>query len=344
LPHDSGDRENPVSAAGPQYIGIQAPGKLTRLGWEIPENLSREEWIKAGKLLNKTEAALQFWIGDWWNHGDRKWGGGRALAEEAGVNYNTVTNYASICRAFDFSRRREDLSFTHHAEAIAAPEEHRQDYLERAAKENWSTRKLGATIRFEKAAAKTRTVAFDASAIGKYAVIYADPPWRYEHAPDGGARDAVEAHYPTMSLEEICTLPVAEIAADDSVLFMWTTCPKAAEAHKVLGAWGFDYRTQFVWVKPSVGLGYYVRVRHEILLIARRGELPVPAAANRPDSVIEAPRRAHSEKPDVVYKIIDQMYPGIPKIELFARGSLPVGWDAWGNQVVTTVKFQDDDG
>jgi N6-adenosine-specific RNA methylase IME4 len=335
LPHDSGERESPVSAAGPTNIRIQAPGTLTRSGWIIPENLSREECIEAGKLLNKAEAAVQWWAGDLLLYADRKWGDGRALAEEAGFNYNTMTNYASICRAFDFSRRREDLSFTHHAEAIAAPEEHRQSYLERAAKEGWSTRKLAATISFEKAAAKTTAVAFDASAIGKYTVIYADPPWRYDHGPGGDPNRSIESKYPTMELDEICALPVNEIAADDSILFMWVTAPKVYESGSVLDAWGFEYRTNFTWVKDKIGTGYFNRNKHEHLFIARRGEgLPVPAPENRLPSVIDAPRRAHSEKPEVVYKIIDQMYPGIPKIELFARGALPLGWDAWGNQAI----------
>jgi N6-adenosine-specific RNA methylase IME4 len=165
---------------------------------------------------------------------------------------------------------------------------------------------------------------------GKHAVIYADPPWRYEHPPMGGNR-VVENHYPTMSLDEICALPVADITADDAVLFMWATSPKLAECFAVLDAWGFTYRTCMVWTKDKIGMGYYARQRHEILLIARRGEMSPPEPANRPDSVVSAPRLEHSAKPEVFYDLIERMYPDAPKVELFARQQRP-GWAAFGNQ------------
>jgi N6-adenosine-specific RNA methylase IME4 len=104
-----------------------------------------------------------------------------------------------------------------------------------------------------------------------------------------------------------------------------------AEALSVLAAWSFNYRTCLVWVKPTIGAGYYVRSRHELLLVAMRGNLPAPAESTRPDSVIEAPRGAHSEKPSVVLDLIDAAYPGLPKVELFSRQPRP-GWAAWGDQ------------
>jgi N6-adenosine-specific RNA methylase IME4 len=77
----------------------------------------------------------------------------------------------------------------------------------------------------------------------------------------------------------------------------------------VLAAWGFEYKSNAVWVKDKLGLGYYVRNRHELLLIATRGNFPCPQPANRPSSVIEAPRRKHSRKPDEAYEMIERMYP-----------------------------------
>jgi N6-adenosine-specific RNA methylase IME4 len=166
---------------------------------------------------------------------------------------------------------------------------------------------------------------------GKYPVIYADPPWRYENPPMGGSNRSIENHYPTMTLGEICDLPVEGIAADGTVLFMWATAPKLAECIQVIEAWGFTYRTCMVWVKDKIGMGYHARNRHEILLISKRGELAPPEPSNRPDSVLEAPRQEHSAKPVEYYSLIEQMYPGLPKIELFARGPRE-GWDTWGNQ------------
>ena len=86
-----------------------------------------------------------------------------------------------------------------------------------------------------------------------------------------------------------------------------------------------------VWVKDRIGMGYYARQRHELLLIGRRGDLPVPEPADRPDSVVEAPLGRHSEKPTEVADLIRRMYPHLPRVELFARTSRD-GWDAWGNE------------
>lgn len=161
---------------------------------------------------------------------------------------------------------------------------------------------------------------------GPWPVIYADPPWRYEHAEPSRSLDN---QYPTMTLEDICAMNVP--ATNDAVLFLWATSPKLTEALQVMDAWGFEYRTCMVWVKDRIGMGYYARQRHEILLIGRRGNLPVPEPADRPDSVIEAPLGRHSEKPSIVAETIVRMYPHLPRVELFARQAR-LGWDVWGNE------------
>ncbi len=166
----------------------------------------------------------------------------------------------------------------------------------------------------------------------KYPIILADPPWKFEcYDADSGLDSAADAHYPTMPLAEICELPIAGIATSDAVLFLWTTAPHLRESFEVLNAWGFEYVTNFAWVKDRAGLGYWLRNQHEHLLVARRGNMPTPLPANRPPSVINAPRREHSRKPDEAHEIIERMFPELPQIELFARGER-VGWQAWGNQ------------
>jgi len=165
-----------------------------------------------------------------------------------------------------------------------------------------------------------------------YAVIYADPPWQY----DNNASDTrkIENHYPTMSLEEICALPVHEITHKDAILFLWVPSPLVPEGIQVVNAWGFTYRTQFAWDKERAGMGYYVRNQHELLYIAPKGDMPPPPTRARLPSVIRSPRRGHSQKPDEAYEYIEAMYPQLPKIELFARNTRP-GWEAWGNEVAT---------
>lgn len=165
----------------------------------------------------------------------------------------------------------------------------------------------------------------------KFPVIYADPPWRYENPPIGGSNRSIENHYPTMTLEEICALPVADLATDDAILYMWATAPKLAECFEVLEAWGFEYRTNMVWDKEVIGMGYHARNQHEILLIAKRGQLPPPQAGTQPSSVYREKRGEHSAKPVFFYEMIEGAYPQLPKIELFSRSARD-GWEVWGNQ------------
>jgi len=177
----------------------------------------------------------------------------------------------------------------------------------------------------------------------RYAVLYADPPWHFEvYNEESGIERAAGNHYPTMSLNEICALPVPDLASADAVLFMWTTAPHLRESFEVLVAWGFEYKTNSAWVKDKIGLGYFVRNQHELLLVATRGDMPCPLPANRPPSVITAPRREHSRKPDEAYALIEGMYPELPKIELFAR-SARHGWAVWGNQVPGEPPVPDND-
>lgn len=163
----------------------------------------------------------------------------------------------------------------------------------------------------------------------RYPVLYCDPPWRYEHIETESR--AIENQYPTLSLDEICALPVREVTTDDCILFLWTTSPKLEEAMRVLSAWRFNYRTCAVWDKEKIGMGYYFRQQHELLLVATRGDLPTPGPSDRPPSIIRVRRGEHSAKPVEVYEIIEAMYPELPKLEMFARAQRD-GWDSWGNQ------------
>jgi len=163
----------------------------------------------------------------------------------------------------------------------------------------------------------------------RYPVLYADPPWRYEHAESESR--AIENQYPTMALDEICALPVSELATPDAILFLWATSPKLAESMRVIESWGFTYRTCAVWDKQKIGMGYYFRQRHELLLVATRGSVPTPAPGDRVASVISEPREEHSAKPAKFAELIEAMYPTLPRIELFCR-SPRQGWAVWGNQ------------
>jgi N6-adenosine-specific RNA methylase IME4 len=174
-------------------------------------------------------------------------------------------------------------------------------------------------------------VADPLNTVGRFPVIYADPPWQYDFISVDAWK--VENHYPTMAIDEICALPVADIATEDAILFLWATAPKLADAMRVVTSWGFTYKTCAIWDKEWTGMGNYFRIQHELLLIATRGSIPPPTTDNRPASIVQHKRSTtHSQKPDVFYDIIESMYPELPKVELFAR-STREKWKSWGNQV-----------
>jgi N6-adenosine-specific RNA methylase IME4 len=167
---------------------------------------------------------------------------------------------------------------------------------------------------------------------GKHGVILADPPWK----PDDGLLDPtrrIENQYPTMTLDELIALKpkVDALALADCVLLLWATTQKVSEATSLIAAWGFTVKSGAVWVKNSIGMGYWFRGRHELLLLATRGTPMTPLEANRPDSVITADRSGHSEKPAVVYRLIEEMFPTIPKVEIFARAQRE-GWSIATNE------------
>jgi N6-adenosine-specific RNA methylase IME4 len=103
------------------------------------------------------------------------------------------------------------------------------------------------------------------------------------------------------------------------------------QALELLDSWDFEYKTCAIWDKKKIGMGYYFRQQHELLIVATKGNIPAPDPDDRPSSIISAERGTHSSKPEEVYGIIEAMYPDFSKIELFARVNRK-GWDSWGNQ------------
>lgn len=167
----------------------------------------------------------------------------------------------------------------------------------------------------------------------RYGVIVADPEWRWEPwSRETGMDRAADNHYPTSVTEVIAARDVPSIAADDCVLWLWATIPMLPHALVVMAAWGFDYVSHYAWGKDKIGMGYWSREKHELLLIGTRGNIPCPAPGTQEDSLIPAPRGEHSEKPERFLEMIEGYFPNLPKIELNRRGPPRPGWDAWGNE------------
>ncbi len=303
---------------------LALPGvHVTDTSLEFLEQPDFERWQQVGETLHRIEGAVMWWIGDWYRAGEFSYGdkAAQAVGGTSELAPQTVSNAAWVSGAIESSRRREDLKWGHHASVAALDPGTQDELLDEAEAKKLSVHDLRDRVRRLKRPATPQPPA------GEYQLVYADPPWRYEFA-ESNTRE-VENQYDTMSLDEIKALRVP--AADDSMLFLWATSPKLEEAMEVVSAWGFTYRTCAVWVKDRIGMGYYLRQQHELLLIGRRGDVYVPEPETRVSSVIEAPRGEHSAKPPQVYELIEGMYPDLTKIELFARTERP-GWAAWGNE------------
>ena len=175
----------------------------------------------------------------------------------------------------------------------------------------------------------------------KYKIIYADPPWRYDQKRLQGT---AEKHYATMNINDICALPVTDLADKDCALFLWATFPMLPEALKLIKAWGFEYKTvAFVWLKqnkksPSwfYGLGFWTRGNAEVCLLAKKGK-PKRSSASVHQFII-SPIEQPSKKPDITRDKIVELMGNVPRIELFARQKTE-GWDVWGNEAPDSVEL-----
>lgn len=166
----------------------------------------------------------------------------------------------------------------------------------------------------------------------KYRTIYADPPW--PERGGGKIKRGANRHYPLMTIKEIMALPVKEIADDNCHLYLWTTNNFLKDSLKVVEVWGFRYVTIITWAKDRIGLGQYYRGMTEHCIFAVKGKLPykiIDGKRQQGKTLIIAPKREHSRKPDEMRKMIETVSYE-PRIELFARERWK-GWDAWGNEI-----------
>jgi N6-adenosine-specific RNA methylase IME4 len=172
---------------------------------------------------------------------------------------------------------------------------------------------------------------------GTYRILYADPPWKYVGLNGMDEHGHAESHYECLDDNQLCAYrpgqgerTVKEMVDKDAVLFMWVTSPLLERCFPIIEAWGFDYKSSFVWDKIKHNMGHYNSVRHELLLICTRGSCK-PDVPRLIDSVQSIERTKHSQKPHEFYEIIEGLYDHGRKLELFSRTSRD-GWDMDGNE------------
>jgi len=163
---------------------------------------------------------------------------------------------------------------------------------------------------------------------GKFTILYADPPWQFNNS---GFEQSAASIYPTMSTEEICNIKIAEISAKESVLFLWATNAMLEDTLLVMKSWGFEYKSNMVWIKDKApGMGWFTESKHELLLIGVKGGNWHPV--EKFQSWYKSEVKEHSKKPFMFYEIIERMYPNQKYIELFARNKRQ-NWISFGNEL-----------
>jgi len=300
--------------------------ELSKTNLVFKRDITKEEWMDVFKSLKMVEGCVQFWIGDCLAYRQQKWGMYDDIAQETGYEIKALQNIKSVADKIESSRRREDLSFSHHVEVASLPPQKQEIFLKRAVMEGLSVRELREEIRKE-------GIKFNSDIIlpnRKYQIIYADPPWQYGNSMPGYFKEQAN-YYPLMTIDEICNLPIRELSDNNSALFLWVTSPILEESFRVINAWGFEYKTSFIWDKIKHTMGHYSSVRHELLLLCIKGTYPIQNIKLY-DSVYSEERTEHSKKPDFYYEMIEYLYPNSNKIELFARNKRD-NWDNYGNQL-----------
>ena len=226
---------------------------MTTCGLELPEGLSFEAWAGIGETLCRVEASIQWWVGDWWAYGEHRYGERKALVERLRAegrdfpSFQTCMNAGSVCQKFETYRRREVLTWAHHVEVASLGPAEQDELLDQAERDELSTRELRAEVSRRKAAralgvsiaeADTCTTADLYRLVetgARFGCIYADPPWLYDNQ---GTRAATGNHYEGMTVEQLCALPVGELAAPDAHLHLWTTNGFLFDCQRILRGLG----------------------------------------------------------------------------------------------------------
>lgn len=320
--------------------GFTLPGELSTVGLALPEELTFDQWRDVGRKLRVAQGAVMWWLGDWLCIGERKqWGKRYAEAvDELGFDYGVARDAKWLATKFQLSRRRDKISWSHHREVASLDDNTADQFLDEAEAEGWTRAQLRAEVHRRKTAARFAAPGGEGyctvedlnelvRAGRRFGTIYADPPWKYDNQ---ATRASTGNHYEGMTIEELCALPIRALAADDAHLHLWTTNGFLFEGPRIFEAWGFEFRSSFIWAKPQIGIGNYWRNAHEIVLTAVRGDAKSFADHNL-RSWIECDRAEHSDKPDQVRSFIERASP-TPRIELFAR-NMHADWVSWGNQI-----------
>jgi N6-adenosine-specific RNA methylase IME4 len=332
--------------AAAQGLAVNDKGELVLNGFTlsptalVPDGSpSFEEWDVVGSILRYFHTGMQFWLGDWMNFGEKRYGEKYSQALEAsGYELKTLQTYAWVANKVKPAQRVEAIPYGHYVNGLAGLDESDQARWVKKLLDNPEMTR--AEFQKELRAEKRKKNVEQQLPDGYFRVFYVDFPWKYREdgvvLGEGGAEEFTKAEkqYPTMSMDEIIDFAerIKSRAMHDAVMFMWVTSPMLFDnpgPREVIEAAGFEYKACFVWDKQLHNPGKYNSVRHEFLLLCTRGSATPDRLTPQIDSVVSLQRGDHSSKPEEFRKIIERLYDG-PYLELFGREQVD-GWTVYGN-------------
>jgi N6-adenosine-specific RNA methylase IME4 len=317
------------------------------IGQFPPPEITEAQWEAFGFVIAPKVRDAKWQLGDWFNAHRPEWGN---IAKFFNLpawkaahlpSHNVCREAGRVCRRWGYAWRHANLDFEHYRIASAKKVADPHALIEWCRTSHPHRVRTTRELEGEKHRRLTRTgqpVSTDTCTVATlaelkrhfYHVVYADPAWPYK---DQTVRSATANHFPSMPFAEIKATPVRDFTTADSYLFLWAPHSMLKEALEVVEAWGYQYCSQVVWIKPEMGRGRYFRICHEHLLVGVRGDVKIfNDKSLRSWHMVSREGLDHSEKPEYFRKLIEKATCG-PYVELFARKEEVPGWVTWGNQV-----------
>jgi N6-adenosine-specific RNA methylase IME4 len=312
---------------------VLGPYVLTTTGMEVhgkrPPSL--KEHLAAGTFACRAFKRSGWWLADWLRYGEsrRDWA---EILDQAhsltGLSLQTLRNVRAL-GAIPPGVRDPEVEFTLYRPLVGMEPERITHYVERSKTEGWGNRELRQVVRADKRAA---VIEGQAHLEGQHRVLLVDCPWKYEQAQPSLSSSA--AHYPPMTIEQLCDLPVKPHTTKNAVMGFWVPAPLLYDApgpRDVIEAWGFTYKALIVWHKVRPAGGFYTQGDTELFLICTRGSGTPDVPDGLPSGVyVERKDPEHSRKPDYFRRILMKHWTTGPYLELFGRRRAE-GWSVYGN-------------
>jgi N6-adenosine-specific RNA methylase IME4 len=308
-------------------IGLQQPHfKATRVGLIIEGSPSFDEWMKLGVHLKSVAGSILFLLGDWLNYGENAYGEKYSQAlETTEYDYQTLANTAYVCSRFETSRRRENLSFAHHAEVASLEGVEQENLLDRSVAEKWNRNTLRKEVKRFKQQKKLIAAIEQTTEVaeGLFDIVVIDPPWDYQ---DDSPAQSVNP-YPSMSVDAIESLEIP--LTKNSVVWIWTNIEFLHAAYHVAEDWGLTPVSLLTWETPTAKPGDWLYEQTKHVLMCVKGSPAVTLVES--STILHGKPEELSRKPKEFYKLVEELCIG-RKLEMFAREQRE-GWTTVGSEM-----------